>query len=267
MTTTLNVAVDARIAFVNAVELRRAEQRPLRRGDRVEARLRHGLRERRRERRERLAHRRRRGRRDVAAAGRRRLRAAEAAPVEEEELDVLAPAEAPVVAGRRTVRRRRVVEERLHAGAVDRDAVLGAGVVVDELVVVPAAVDTGRCPQASQRFEREAEPVLLPLLRDGARDRRAADLGVGVDRVAEVDVEVVSRARHRTVGLEAVECRLAVRSRRGVGVAADREAHGGGRGGRRARSRSDRSGSSRGPGRSGSGTSFPAAGRPRFAAR
>ena len=73
--------------------------------------------------------------------------------------------------------------------------------------------------------EAEVLPVLRPLRGDGQRRRDAADLAVGVDRVAEVDVEVVALGRHPPVDLEDVVGRLArLRVARAVGVAGDREA-------------------------------------------
>ena len=161
---------------------------------------------------------------DVAQVSGRGLRGAERPLVEEEELELLAPAERPVEAVG-AYAHRRVVRERLVAGVVDRAAVLLAAEVVDELVVVPVAVRPGRRAQRPQRREREVLPVLRPLLAHGAGDLRAADLAVGVDRVAEVDVEVVALGGHARVDAEAVVRRLAVLPRRGVGVARDREAH------------------------------------------
>ncbi len=208
-------------------ELACAEHRPVGSGDLVEARLRHRLGQRRSDLRERLAHGEGCGRGEIVAAGRSGLGAPERPLVEEEELDVPSPAEGAVQAGGRRVRDGRVVGEGLHAGAVDRVAVLRAGEVVDELVVVPVAVEAGGGAQPPQRGERQPEAVLLPLGRDRAGDRRATDLGVRVDRVAEVDVEEVVLLCHPAVRLEMVEGRLAGRAGCRVGVTGDGEADGG----------------------------------------
>ena len=124
------------------------------------------------------------------------------------------------------VRNGRVVAERRHARSEDRLAVLGSGEVVDELVVVPVAVQRRGGAERPQRREVEPEPVLPPLLRDGARDRSSAHLAVGVDRVADVQVEVVPLRRHAGVDPERVEGRPSARPRGRVRVAGDREAHG-----------------------------------------
>ncbi len=152
------------------------------------------------------------------------LTAAERALVEEEELEVLAPAEGPVEAVLAGVRHGRVVGERLDPGLVDR-RVGPLVVVVDELVIVPVAVGRAGAAQLLQVRQREVLAVLRPLLRDGGGGPAGAgDLGVRVDRVAEVDVEVVALARHPAVDLERVVVGLARAGRAlRVGVARERE--------------------------------------------
>ena len=138
-----------------------------------------------------------------------------------------APAEAAVEPGRPGEGDRVVVEEGERAGAVDGLAVLGEREVVDELVVVPVAVEAGAAAQVAEMPEAEVLPVLRPLGRDRQRRRHAADLAVGIDRVAEVDVEVVLLCGHPPVDLEEVVGGLAgLRVAGAVGVAADREADG-----------------------------------------
>ena len=97
---------------------------------------------------------------------------------------------------------RHVVAERPHAPVVERAPVLGDREVVDELVVVPVVVEPGRGADPLHVPDRELVPVVGPLLAHPERGRGTRDLGVGVDRVAEVDVEVVVRGRHRPERLE-----------------------------------------------------------------
>src|SRR5206468_12291100 len=79
----------------------------------------------------------------VADAPRRRLGAAEGALVEEEELEVLPPAERAVDAGLLAEGDRLVVAEGLDASVVQLAAELGDREVVHELVVVPVVVEAG----------------------------------------------------------------------------------------------------------------------------
>ena len=102
-------------------------------------------------------------------------------------------------------------------------------------MVVPVAVRARCCTQRPQRCEREVLPVLHPFLASRQRRLRACDLAVGVDRVAEIDVEIVALGGHTSIDLEVVVGRLAVRSGRCVGIARDREAHCGPRRARRRR--------------------------------
>src|SRR5262249_2661553 len=118
------------------------------------------------------------GLRVVADAVLARLGGAEGALVEEEELQVRAPAlraVEPIAADEVDLPK---VGERLHTAVVellriDRAAaehVLGAREVVDELVVVPMGVEARGATQVGQRRLAQIEPVLGPLLRDGESD-------------------------------------------------------------------------------------------------
>ena len=103
---------------------------------------------------------------------------------------------------------RLVVAERPDAAVVERAAVLGDGEVVDELVVVPVVVEPGRRADLLHVRDRHLLRVHAPLLRHRGRGGYARDLRVRVDRVAEVDVEVVVLGRHRREGLEVAEERV-----------------------------------------------------------
>ena len=172
-----------------------------------------------------------------------RAQAAERALVEDEDLDVLAPAERPVGAVRRAVGDWHVLAERLHArrpDLLDRARVLRAEdradvarlalarEVVDELVVVPLVVDRAGGPELHVVPVTEDLAIARALL--GERKRAVRRLGaVGVDRVAEVDVEVVLLGHHalegRHVGrAELVEVEVALRVLLAAVVTADREA-------------------------------------------
>src|SRR5262249_35672043 len=164
------------------------------------------------------------------------LRAAERALVEEEQLEVLPPPERAVEAVPRAVGDGCVVRERLHAGRVERVAELGMREVVDELVVVSVAVEAGRGSEPPQIRKPEPELVLLPFGGHGQRGLRARKLAVRVDRVAEVDVEVVPLGGHAPVDLELVEPQLAVGAGSRVSVPGEREADRRGRVGFRGRS-------------------------------
>ena len=238
MTTTFQVAVDAATARVNSVSCaRRASSArdprspPGSPGN--------GVPERRSEAPEGVPNRLRRGRREVTPAGPRDLGAPERALVQEEDLEVPSPAHAAVEAAARRVRDRRVVDEGGDARPVQRLTVLGPREVVDELVIVPVRVERGSRAKRSQRPLLQREPVLPPLLLPCARDRRAADGRVRVDRVAEIDVEVVPLRGHSPVDREAVR-RATVLRRSRVRVARDREAHGAHSRSRAARSRTFR---------------------------
>ena len=163
------------------------------------------------------------GRSEVVTALLRSLRAPKRALVQEEELEMLPPAKPPVKALLGAPGDRGVVGERFDASPVQRGTALRNREVVHELVVVWMAVQPGRCAQGTQVREREAIAVLLPLGGDREGGLRSGELAVGVDRVAEVDVEVVVLGRHPAVGLVAVEARLAVRAGRRVGVTGDGE--------------------------------------------
>ena len=238
---TFQVAVDDRSARRSSTRWRTPSI--VRAGSSIAARQADGNRvaKRRRERGERVANSLRSRRGEVAVAHLGCLRTAERPLVEEEELEVLPPAERAIEAGCRRVRDRRVVAERLDPCRVDGLAVLRSREVVDELVVVPMAVETCRGTKGPERRQPEPEPVLRPLLPDGPRDGYAADLAIRVDGVAEIDVEVVRLGVHALVDLVAVVRRLAVRARRRIRVARDREPNGGGDAGcRRGRERADR---------------------------
>src|SRR5204862_8187 len=75
---------------------------------------------------------------DVISGG---LAAAERTLVEEEDLEVLAPAEAPVDTPRLAEGHRLVVAESLHAVSVELAPVPGDREVIDEFVVVPLVVE------------------------------------------------------------------------------------------------------------------------------
>ena len=203
--TTFHVAVEFSTALRNRFELRLAEEGAVGAVDPVLAGLRDGLVEGGNERRKQVAGALRRRRRQVrrarlrvvTGAVRRCLGAPERALVEEEQLQVLAPAEAPVDAALVAEGDRHVVAERPHAAVVERAPVLGNREVVDELVVVPVVVEPGRGADPLHVLDRELLPVHGPLLPHPESGGRARDLRVGVDRVAEVDVEVVVLGHHR----------------------------------------------------------------------
>ena len=110
-----------------------------------------------------------------------------------------------VEAGRGRVGDGRVVREGLDPVVVEGDAELGDGEVVDPLVIVGLAVGARRRSDVGEGGERQVLHVLRPLVRDAQRDGRARHLGIGVDRVTEVDVEEVVLGDHRRVDLEVVE--------------------------------------------------------------
>ena len=167
--------------------------------------------------------------------------AAEGALVEEEDLEVLAPAVAPVEPGLLRVADGVVVAERLHAPPVEGLAVdvdvaarLGEDVlelreVVDELVIVPVGVVGGCATRLDPGLLAEVELVLLPLLGNRQRNlvdaARAGDLRVGVDRVAHQHVEVVVLGPDPVPELEVVPVGLRLPGHaRGILVAGEREA-------------------------------------------
>ena len=95
----------------------------------------------------------------------------------------------------------------VHGADAEREAVLAAGEVVDELVVVPVRVVGGRAARLRPRLHRQVGLVRLPLLLHGQGDvgeRVAGHLGVGVDRVAHQHVEVVALLADRVPDLEVV---------------------------------------------------------------
>ncbi len=130
------------------------------------------------------------GRGGVAEA----LGAPELASVEEEELDVAAPAQAAFGAeraGGRAWAQRQILEERARARAEALRLHGLAVVVVAHLVVVPAGEGAGGCEQLLEVRIGAREPVHGAVLvqRDGVLTARQ-DARVGVDGVAEVDEEV-----------------------------------------------------------------------------
>ena len=218
--------------------LRRSEHRAARVVDRRETCRRRRVRERRDQGREPIAGAlgRRRGDVGIAAAGRAVAVAqivgavgAEGALVEEEDLEVLTPADGSVEAGLLLVGDRVVVGERPDPALVEllavdvdvahseREHALAACEVVDELVVVPAAVVGGRPARLRPRLHRQIGPVGLPLLLHGQGDvgeRVARDLRVRVHRVAQEHVEVVLLRADPVPDLEAVPVRLGLTGRR-----------------------------------------------------
>src|SRR5207244_11100089 len=74
------------------------------------------------------------------------------------------------------------------------------------------------------RVESHAVPVLLPRLTNRPCRLRPGKLAVGVDRVTEVDVEVVPLGSHPPVDLEVIETALPVLLRSRVGISGQREA-------------------------------------------
>src|SRR5204863_8536338 len=98
-----------------------------------------------------------------------------------------------------------VVAERADPGLIELAPELRDREVVAELVVVPVVVHPGRLADPAHVGDSQLAPIHRPLLRDAERGAvcPAGNLGIRVDRVPEVDVEVVPFVLDRPEGPEA----------------------------------------------------------------
>src|SRR6266511_2627572 len=97
--------------------------------------------------------------------------------------------------------------------------------VVADLVVIPLGVEGGAGPEVAECVEGEVLSVGVAVLTERAR-RGGSTLGVRVDRVPEVDVELTPFTLRRGEGEEAVLTRTGHRGIRGVRGAVLVTAHG-----------------------------------------